>query len=737
MMTPVAPAEPKILIVDDDSRNIMVLEALLSDLGTQLVSARSGEEALRKLLDSEFAVVLLDVQMPGMDGFETARLIRERESSSATPIIFLTAINADIANVLRGYSVGAVDFITKPIEKEILRSKVQVFIDLFRKTEEVRRQAEQLRRLEQRAHEQELALQKARQAEELALINERLSVMTGAMTTYLEEASWPRAAAVLIDGAIDVSRSKAGFIATLEPDGSVRAWAHRSWDPLLGGLADVNEVPPDGWKLSGPTADAIREIVQHGAVVSAAQARDHERLGQLLRGLPEIDDVVAMPVSGREAAVGLLALAGSILSEAEVAVCATVMAKTASVLFESHSRSRREAQLSDQLRQAQKMEAIGNLAGGIAHDFNNLLTVIHGYVGFLLQGLADDDPHRENAQAIQEAATQAATLTRQLLAFSRKQVLQPRVFELNVLAGQTQKMLRRLIGEHIQLETRFDAGAGRVKADPAQVEQVLMNLAVNARDAMPSGGRLVISTRPVDIRRGDAGGLRAGPYALLTVEDNGVGMDEATRSRAFEPFFTTKEVGKGTGLGLATVYGIVQQSGGHIDVRSEAGKGATFRIWFPRVEEQVAAPPAQPTAPPPRGEEHEIVLLVEDERPVRTLARRILEQSGYTVLEADSGEKALRLCEDTRGPIHLLLTDMVMPGMNGRELARQVADRRPDIRILYMSGYIDEMIGAITPHERETCFLEKPFSPDAMVRKVRDLLDAPAEAPAKAASAGK
>jgi PAS domain S-box-containing protein len=380
--------------------------------------------------------------------------------------------------------------------------------------------------------------------------------------------------------------------------------------------------------------------------------------------------------------------------------------------------------LEEQLRQAQKMEAVGRLAGGIAHDFNNLLCVITGYSEMALLGMPADAPLRPFLTEINKAGNRAAALTRQLLAFGRKQLLAPKVLDLNALVRDTEGMLRRLIGEDIEFTAVLDANLPPVKADPNQLEQVLMNLVVNARDALPQGGRLEVRTRRVSPSTPDASGdreARPEPWAVLSVADTGCGMDEATRARIFEPFFTTKEVGKGTGLGLAMVYGIVNQSGGHIEVESAPGRGTTFRVWLPPAECAPANDAAAPPAGVPTGTE--TVLLAEDEEGVRFLAAQVLRGRGYTVLEAGDGEEALALGESHPGPIHLLLTDVVMPRLSGGHLAGRLARKRPETRVLFMSGFADS---ALVRHEvanGEVDCLFKPFTPEALARKVRDTLD--------------
>ena len=380
-------------------------------------------------------------------------------------------------------------------------------------------------------------------------------------------------------------------------------------------------------------------------------------------------------------------------------------------------------QSEEQLRQSQKMEAIGRLAGGIAHDFNNLLTAITGYGELLLQLIEPKSPMRRYAEEIRRASDRATALTRQLLAFGRKQLLELKIVDLNALVAGMDAMLRPVIGEDIRLVCSLEPSLGRVKADPGQIEQVILNLAVNARDAMPRGGSLTIRTANAELKgaEGWSEAAPAGSYVMLEVSDTGFGMDAETRSRVFEPFFTTKPKGKGTGLGLSMVYGIVKQSGGQILIDSAPGRGATFKILLPRSDGPVEA--QAPRAPgAPAAAAHETVLLVEDEAVVRALAQDILVMNGYTVLAAAHGPEALAISERHKGPIHLMLTDVVMPYMNGRELYERLAPSRPQTKVLYMSGYADSGIvhgGAIVPG---TAFIPKPFTPEALAAKVREVL---------------
>jgi CheY-like chemotaxis protein len=369
------------------------------------------------------------------------------------------------------------------------------------------------------------------------------------------------------------------------------------------------------------------------------------------------------------------------------------------------------------------------LAGGIAHDFNNLLTVITGYSELALKRHLDyNDPLRPYIEEIDRAGERAAGLTRQLLAFSRKQVLELKVLNLNTVVAEMDKMLRRLIGEDVDLVTMLNEDLGQVKADPGQLEQVIMNLAVNARDAMPQGGKLTIETANVELDETYAHQhleAQPGSYVMLAVSDTGAGMDPETMSHIFEPFFTTKEQGKGTGLGLSTIYGIVKQSGGHTWVYSEIGRGTTFKVYLPRVEESVEIFEPDPV----RLKQHqavETILLVEDEERVRELVRTLLQEEGYTVLVAQNGDEALRLCQQYDGPAHLLVTDMVMPGgMNGRQLAERLTSLYPKLKVLYMSGYTGEAIVRQGVLEHNLAFLQKPFSLVGLIRKVREVLASP------------
>ncbi|HVO18157.1 MAG TPA: response regulator [Anaeromyxobacter sp.] len=391
---------------------------------------------------------------------------------------------------------------------------------------------------------------------------------------------------------------------------------------------------------------------------------------------------------------------------------------------------RERKRLESQLRLSQKLEAVGQLAGGVAHDFNNILAVINSYTELVVDQLGSEDPRRDDLEQVLAAGARAAALTRQLLAFSRRQFLKPTVLSPNAVVVGLERMLRRIIGEDVRLELRLDPGLGHVRADPAQLEQVLMNLVVNARDAMPRGGQLVIATGSARLAEGDLGGhpdARPGAYVVLEVKDTGQGIDPAVLPHIFEPFFTTKGPGKGTGLGLSTVYGIVKESGGFVEVRSQLGQGTAFRVHLPLGQALPAAAEAATEAEPSGGSE--TVLVVEDDGGVRRLVHRVLEPAGYTVLSAPSGPDAFRLQERRAGPVHLLLTDVVLPAMDGAAVAERFRVLQPGIRVLFMSGYPGRAPSSPDVSGRDLWLLRKPFTAADLLRKVRDRLDAP-EGPA-------
>ncbi len=467
--------------------------------------------------------------------------------------------------------------------------------------------------------------------------------------------------------------------------------------------------------------------------------RGEARLYKDAQGRPKFIQGVAFDVTESRRAQQVLVADAAVLEERVAERTKALLEANRELAREIADRKRVEEALQaseQQLRQSQKMEALGRLAGGIAHDFNNLLSVVLSYGDALQHGLPPGHPVRSGLLEIERAGQRAAALTSQLLAFGRVQLLAPAIVDLNGVASGMANMLARLIGEDIDIQFRLSPNLRKVSVDPRQVEQVLMNLAVNARDAMPDGGTLVVETANVDLAEAHASaheGVVPGPHVLLTVTDTGVGMDAATRARVFEPFFTTKDVGKGSGLGLSTVFGIVQQSGGTITVDSEPGEGARFQVLFPSVEAGASEQPGALLGPPANGTE--TILLVEDDAQVRALATMLLRARGYGVLAAANGGDALLMSERFSGEIHLLLTDVVMPRMSGRELADRLAASRPSTKVLFMSGYTDDAVIRLGVGRADIAFLPKPLKVQTLAAKVRETLDRPTAGTGPASSA--
>ena len=658
----------RILIVDDDERNAFAATQALETLGQELVVARSGEEALRKLLTDEYAVILLDLHMPGMDGYETAELIRQRRRNRDVPIVFLTAVFRDEAHIFKAYSAGAVDVVFKPVDPFILRSKVQVLVDLHLKTLELEQQSESRRLLIEenaRVHAEKLAAERAlRQTQE-----RQEAILRVLPVVFHSRAADPPYEPLFVSGAVE---SLTGFTAAEflgEADFGVSRIHPDDVDNVARAQAEARRTGSYACEYRWRCADgSYRSLIDQGVLA------------------PDED-------SGRQVVFGAL-------------------------LDNTERRA-----LEEQLGHARRMEAVGQLTGGVAHDFNNLLTVILGNMELIRRRTGEDHELARQIGAVLQAAEKGGALTRQLLAFSRRQHLNPVTVDLNQLIDEFAPLLRQAIGEGVTLTLDLHSQPLPAYLDAAQFESALLNLAVNARDAMQGGGALNVATRLT-------GG--ADPRIKVAVRDNGEGMDPQVASRIFEPFFTTKDVGKGSGLGLSQVYGFVQQSGGEVSVSSAPGQGAVFEILLPLSQ---AAPVERKTSDAQAASTggSERVLVVEDDPAVLAMAVEALEGHGYRVTTADTAAAALKHLKG-RKPIDLLFSDVVMPGgMNGVELAHQARVERPGLRVLLTSGYVGD---EATSWANAFPMIDKPYARAALIGQVRTVLDAEA-ADAPAAAEGK
>jgi PAS domain S-box-containing protein len=657
--------EPKatILIVDDEPDNRFALSHVLAELEQRIVEAGSGADALRFLLRDECAVILLDANMPGLDGYATAELIRRRERSRHIPIIFVSAIDKDDEHIARAYAMGAVDYVFKPVDPVILRSKIAVLVDLYLKNEEVRRQAQ----LERMLQEENLRIrqEKLEAERQLRQIEERQTAIVRSLPIALYSArlkgrfSGPRFVSEGMAQAIGFPAAR--FVE--DPD----LWPERIHpEDRERVLADVGEI-----QASGGMAAEYRWVCADGShrwfLDRAVLIRDHDGHPQEIFGS-------CLDITDRR-------------------------------------------QIEQQLFQAQKMEAVGQLTGGIAHDFNNMLTVVIGNLDALARALRGTGRNFGRAEMALTGALSCAELTRRLLAFARRQPLQPSPVHLGQMCRNVAKLLGRTLGERIRIEIKGEANLWHVLADPAQVESSLINLAVNARDAMTEGGTLTIETSNVTSHGEDAD-IPRGDFVLLSVSDTGVGMTAEVLERAVEPFSTTKNLGHGTGLGLSMVYGFVKQSGGNVRIESAPNRGTRVKLYLPRSDATV-----QPVEVAGNAEPAEVsgrdrtILLVEDDAGVRAVTAAMLKELQFTVIEADNGSHALDIV-DREPEIDLLFTDIVMPGMNGFELGRLARERRPQLPVLYATGYA----ASYTAPEKGADVLAKPYREADLLTKLKVLL---------------
>lgn len=709
--------EIEILIAEDSPTQAFQLQHVLERHGYRVKVACNGQQALAMLREgkSRPTLVISDIVMPEMNGYQFCHEVKTDARLKDIPVILLTSLS-DPQDIIRGLECGADNLLTKPYDEKMLLSRVQ-YILLNR---EIRRGGGTQIGMEIVFGGQRLIVTPERQQ----ILDLLISTFETAVQKNLELQRVQKELKALNESLEEkVEERTAELIAQREylrsiVDANPNLIFAKNWE---GQFTMVNQALAEVFETTAKNLIGKRDAdFNSNEEEVECFARDDREVMETLQAKFIAEEPITNARTGETRWFQTIKVPLRVPGEHSIQVLGVSTDITKRKQAEEALR-----QSEEQLRQSQKLEAIGQLAGGVAHDFNNLLTVIGGYSDLLLRSL-DEDQHRQKVEEVKKASERAASLTRQLLAFSRKQILQPVVLNLNDIVPDMDKMLRRLIGADIDLLTVMEPELGQVKADAGQIEQVLMNLAVNARDAMPSGGKLTIQTANVyldDSYIRHHVTIQPGPYVVLAVSDTGCGMDAETQAHIFDPFFTTKEAGKGTGLGLSTVYGIVKQSGGNIWVYSEVGKGTTFKIYLPRVCEAIEQREEEEVARTGMQGGTETILLVEDEGIVRQLVRDVLESNGYRVLVATSGDEALQISERYQGLISLLMTDVVMPQMGGREVAERLALSRPEIKVLYMSGYTN---GSIFHHgvlDEGIAFLEKPFTLESVTHKVREVLD--------------
>jgi PAS domain S-box-containing protein len=645
---------PRVLLVDDDERNLLAVQSILEDLG-EVVPARSGEEALRHLLKGEFAVILLDVYMPGIDGYETARIIREREQTKGIPIVFLSAVNKEAEHLLRGYSMGAVDYVFKPVDPVVLRSKVAVFVDLFAKTKEIERKARHEQALLDatlRANNERLrAEQELRRAEQ----REAAIIQSLPMVLYLEphdaHPRWPN------------------YVS-----GDLRAITGYSYDEIAG--------HPDIWSERLHPEDRDRTIAAIEARRKSGRSSIEYRWMAADGSYKHFLDQAVLMRDGDGKA---LEFAGTLTDITE------------------------QRSLESQLIQAQKMDAIGKLTGGIAHDFNNLLAAVIGGLGLLDKRAKLTEDQRKILAMTKRAAEQGSELVKRLLAFARRQTLEPKPIDLTALQNAVWDLLTHTLGGLVNIEWQSSEGMWPAFADQAQLELALVNLIINARDAMPAGGTVTIATRNENLAAGNWADLPAGEYVQLSVTDTGTGIAPDVLGKVLEPFFTTKELGKGSGLGLPMVYGFAKQSNGAFRLLSDLGKGTTAQLWLPRAPNdlQSEAAPCREEALL-RPDRNLRILLVDDHAEVRNTTAAVLEDAGHQVVEAADGAQALKLLKSGDCNYDVMISDYAMPHLSGAEFLRSAREICPNTPALIITGYADS--DEISDRPEGVEILLKPFT---------------------------
>jgi PAS domain S-box-containing protein len=645
---------PRVLLVDDDERNLLAVQSILEDVG-EVVSARSGEEALRHLLKGEFAVILLDVYMPGMDGYETARLIREREQTKGIPIVFLSAVNKEAEHLLRGYSMGAVDYVFKPVDPVVLRSKVAVFVDLFAKTKEIERKARQEQALldatlranaERLRAEQELRLAEQRQA---------AIIQSLPMVLYLEPYDAAQRLPHYVSGDFEAITGFSFEQVSSEPS----IW----FDRLHPDDRDRTIAALEARRKTGRSSIEYRWQCAGG---------DYKHL---------LDQAVLL----RDGDGRPVEFAGTLTDISE------------------------QRSLESQLIQAQKMDAIGKLTGGIAHDFNNLLAAVIGGLGLLDKRAELTEDQRKILTMTKRAAEQGSELVRRLLAFGRRQKLEPKAIDLAALQEAVSDLLTHTLGGLVNIEWRADDAMWDAFADQAQLELALVNLIINARDAMPAGGTVTVSAENRALDAGNWAELPPGDYVQLAVTDTGTGMSADVLEKVLEPFFTTKELGKGSGLGLPMVYGFAKQSNGAFRLRTELGSGTTAELWLPRAPEGREAEPAPPTKERRAKAARKLrILRVDDHAEVRSTTAAVLEDIGHCVVEATDGAEALRRMKDGDCNYDVIISDYAMPHLSGTDFLRGARELCPGVPALIITGYAEADTISDRPEGVE--ILLKPFT---------------------------
>lgn len=759
-------SKPVILNVDHNESGRHATTRILRQAGFDVKEAGTGRDALRLSRENP-DLILLDVHLPDIGGLEVCRRIKADPQTHWIPVLHVSARSVSPREQAAGLEFGADAYLT-PIDPELLVATVRTILRSIHAGAELRAAA---RRWETTFNSIGHGVCLLDRDGRVAQANRAMAELVGRPVEQIAGSSYD----LVFSGAIQppdgwpFERARKSLRREASDIQVGDRWFHVTVDPSLdedgkfagavGTLIEVTEqkrAQEERERLMRQLENerarlqAILGQLPAGVLIVAAPSGElllsNEQAGRILRGaIPEAPERWYHPdgsqYSSDELPLSRSLASGEVITNEEVELVRGDGSRVAVMISSAPIRDHRgfiiagvanlfdvteRKQLEQQLRQAQKMDALGRVSGGIAHDFNNLLTIISGYAQMLVDNLKPGDPTRRDLEPIIEAADRAAGLTRQLLTFSRRQIVQPKLLEINRQVSRMNRMLRRVLGEDIELVTSLKSESRHIRSDPGQLEQVILNLAINSRDAMPHGGKLTIETAEIELGNGALDELRKlppGRYIVLAVSDTGVGMDAETMNHLFEPFFTTKGKGKGTGLGLATVYGIVKQNKGEIVVDSEPGAGTTVRIYFPVAEDdgkiRVETAPRRTAAR--RGTE--TLLLVEDEEEVRRLTREMLTRQGYTVIEAGSGPEAVRIWRDRKDSIDMLLTDIVMPRMSGRELADKLKESRPELKVLFMSGYTDDVVARHGVTGGAAAFIGKPFTSEALSRKVRSVLD--------------